>query len=79
MKAWQCNRCGAEIKEELHSCPLCRGKDFSEITLPDPTPEDLAMTEKYEKTLQKMEEYEKGTPPKKFESCCGSGCCKKED
>ena len=64
MKAYQCENCGAKVKEEKkpNECPLCKhGKSFSKIELPDPTPEDLKYTKKYEKVIDKMEEYLEGT------------------
>ena len=68
MKAWICESCGAQIKQEEKpkTCLLCnRRSEFSEIEIDEKKDE---ATEKYEEAIKKLEEYEEGAPKKKLSS-----------
>jgi len=77
MKAWECEHCTAEIKQEKKpdSCPICfkRGH-FTEIELPEPSEEEKKISEKYEEAIEILDKYEEGTPPRGMQDMtCGCG------
>jgi len=77
MKAWTCEHCGADVKQEKEpeTCPICFKRGcFDEITLPDPTEDDKMFTEKYEEAIDILEKYEEGTPQRTMaDHHCGCG------
>lgn len=79
MKAWSCEHCNAETKQDdlPEFCPICgkRGK-FTGIELPEPSEEDKEITKKYDEVVKTIEKYEEGTPPRSIKDaagCCGGG------
>jgi hypothetical protein len=77
MKAWNCEACGADIKEtkKPEFCPLCKRRGpFSEIEMPEPSHEDLLHSKKYEDAVKMIEEREEGCPPRSLhDAICGCG------
>ena len=72
MKAYECNKCGAQSKIKEEFCGFCRKKaDYFEIELPDPTEEDLRHSRKFEEAVDILTKYEEGTQKRKLEGC---GC-----
>jgi len=66
MDAWNCESCGAIIKqkEKPSSCLFCnRKKQFTKITVEESKDE---ISIKYEEVIKKLEEYEKDTPKRKL-------------
>ncbi len=70
MKAWICESCGAQIKQENkpRACLLCnRRHEFTEVEVKENKDE---ATQKYEEAIKKLEEYEEGAPKKKLSNYC---------
>lgn len=67
MELWLCDKCGCEIndKKKPTECPLCKRSDskFMKIEKKDPNKEDELMTQKYDKVIEKLEDYNKDCEP----------------
>lgn len=80
MKAWLCEYCEAEVKqdEQPNFCPICHKKGkWTSLELPEQTLEDAKMTEKYNEAIKILDKYEEGTQPRTLmDATCG--CCQTE-
>ncbi|MCC7574525.1 hypothetical protein KO361_02945 [Candidatus Woesearchaeota archaeon] len=77
MIAWICDSCGAMNKQEEKpvSCLLCnRRSSFTQVDVVEKKDEASV---KYEEALNKLEEYEEGTPKRKLGDYSCS--CSKKD
>ncbi|MBU0471973.1 MAG: hypothetical protein KKF89_02340 [Nanoarchaeota archaeon] len=71
MIIWLCENCGCELKQEdkPKSCPLCQRSNATFIKLDkvNPSKEDQEIKKKYDKVLEKLEEYSKDCKSEKLE------------